>query len=479
MQKKILILVLFLAPVLFAQDEMSFTKKQTNTEKLTLISVTIGGDFIVNGSFPASFIERADQFITRIYNEARNVMLATVKDETTLAKINEQFTKYAKRDISLKRFSGEVIKVDLEKFRLTGDFNCNPYLKNDDVIIFPKMNIETNFISIEGAVNFPTKFQFVQGDKLNDAILMARGLNPAFDDVTEAEINRLDNTGNKEEILKTSLTNNIELKRGDRIRVLSDENNKKDFKVLILGEVKMPGYTFIKKGETSIREVIEKAGGFTKDAFSENAELLRGINNQQLLRMRYIKEQFDKNPELNYSKFNTKFNYQNLETMLMNRGADLTIEDSLALSVDNLLRLMQSPGIVDFTKIFDNSSKDGDFIVKDGDVILVPEKQDFVYLFGQINNGGYVQYEEGKNFLYYIEKAGGMGEAADGDVKLIKSKSRTWVDAEENTVINPGDFIYLPKKISHSWIYYLTQAGSVAGIVSALSTIVYFLFIAK
>jgi protein involved in polysaccharide export with SLBB domain len=450
-----------------------------DSEKLGVINVTIGGSFIITGTFNSLISERVDQFITRLYNEARNLALSTARDEITLAKVTSTLDKYSRRNILLKRAAGEEVKIDLEKFRLTGDFKLNPYLKNDDVIIFPEYNIETNYVSVEGAVNLPVKFQYCEGDKLSDALLFARGINPAYDDVQEVEISRLDKTGNEEEIIKAGINDVVELKNGDRIRVLSDINNKKDFKVLVLGEVKSPGYIFIKKNQTTVRDVIEKAGGFLADASLENSELIRGSNGQQVMRMKYIKEQFEKNPELKYSKFDTKYNYQNLETLLMSRTSDLTIEDSLALSIDNLLRLMHSPGIVDFTKIDDSSSKEGAFIVKDGDVVLIPEKQDVVFMFGQINSDGYIPYVEGKNIDYYIEKAGGKGDAADGDVKVIRAKSRAWIDADEKTVIAPGDFIYMPKKVSHSWSYYVLQAGSVASVISAISTFIYFLFIAK
>ena len=72
MQKKIVILILFLASLIKAQEQNSNAKNQLNADKLNLISVTVGGSFIVNGSFPASITERADQFITRLFNEARN-----------------------------------------------------------------------------------------------------------------------------------------------------------------------------------------------------------------------------------------------------------------------------------------------------------------------------------------------------------------------------------------------------------------------
>jgi len=479
MHKKIVIIVLFLASLLKAQDQNSNVKNQMNFDKMTLISVTIGGSFIVTGTFPSTTTERVDQFVTRLYNEARNAALNVARDEVSQAKVVEQITKYSKRDITLKRLSGEVLKLDLEKFRLTGDFKYNPYLKNDDVLIFAEGAIDRNYFIVEGAVNLPGKYQFVQGDKLSDALLLARGINPAYDNVNSVEIYRLDKTGNSEEIIKAKISDAVELKPADRIKVVFDENFKKDYKVLVLGEVKNPGFVFIKKNQTTVKELIERAGGFTQNAWLENSELLRGGNSQQLLRMQYIKEQYEKNPEFKLTKFDSKFNYQNMDAMIMARSNNLTVEDTLAFSLDNMLRLYYSPGLVDFAKINDQNSKEGSFLVKEGDVVLIPEKQNLVYLFGQVQTPGYVAYEEGKNYKHYIEKAGGSTEIATGEVKVIKSKAKAWVDAEEKTAIEPGDAIYLTRTVTHKWYYYIPTIGSVASIIAGLASLYYLLFITK
>lgn len=472
MQKKIVIIILFLASLIKAQEQNSNAKNQFSTDKLNLISVTVGGSFIVNGTFPASITERADQFITRLFNEARNAALNVARDEVSQAKAVEQIAKYSRRDITLKRLNGEVIKLDLEKFRLTGDFKYNPYLKNDDVIIFPEADLDRNYVIVEGAVNLPVKFQFVQGDKLSDAILFARGVSLAFENVNDVEVYRLDKTGNNEEIIKAGISDVVDLKSGDRIRVLAEESNRKDYRVLVLGEVKNPGYIFVKKNNSTIKEVIERAGGFTQNASLDNSEILRGGSGSQILRMKSIVEQYEKNPEKKILQNDTKYDYNYLETLLMSRSADLVVEDSSAFVIDNALRLMHSPGLVDFNKVLVEGSRESKFSVHDGDIILIPFKEDLVFMFGQVNNPGFVKYEEGANYKYYISQAGGIGESAEEEVKIIKAKSRAWIEAKENTVIAPGDFIYVPKDISHKWSYYLKDLSTVTSI---LGTVVSFI----
>ena len=176
-----------------AQDlnNIQLQSGSSDLQALNLINVTIGGAFVVNGTFPALRTERVDQFITRVFSKYESQVVSGTKDKELLDVLKSQLNSYAKRDILLKRFDGTQLKVDLEKFRMTGDFSYNPYLKSNDVLIFPVLDLERNFIDISGAVNLPVKYQFVDGDKLSDAILFAHGLNPAYKNVTTAEISRL------------------------------------------------------------------------------------------------------------------------------------------------------------------------------------------------------------------------------------------------------------------------------------------------
>lgn len=468
----VFILVLSLVNISFAQDQSTISSSKNDLVKTSLISVTIGGAFIVNGTFSALMTERVDQFITRIFTEASSNVLSSFKDEKQMSVIKNEINSYAKRDITLKRYSGEIVKIDLEKFRLTGDFKYNPYLKNDDVIIFPSVDMNTNFIDVSGAVNKEVKFQFVEGDNLSDAILFAGGINPVYENVTAAEISRLNSSGDKEEIVTIDLNSNFPLKRGDRIRVPFDASYRKNYKVLVIGELNRPGYIYITNNNTTIKEVITKAGGFTSKASLGMSELIRSTDANQLIKLDAIRKEYEKNPNFDVTSFQKDFNLRTMENLQMFRAADISTEDSLYLLIDNSLRLFQSRGIVDFTKINDKDSKDGDFIVKDGDIILIPQKDDLIYVFGQVNNPGFTAYSEGKDYKYYLKASGGLSEEAKSDVKVIKGKTRTWITADEKVRIEPGDYIYVPKSIPRKLEWYIRQAGSLSSVFAAIATII-------
>ena len=469
--KKIIILFSFLsvASLLAQTDQKSDLGNllQTGT-----IGVTIGGDFIVTGSFPAFVTERVDQFVSRMYKQASEKLLANVTDPNQLQLLQKKIDNFSLRGITLKRASGEVFKLDLQKFRINGDFKNNPYLKNDDVIIFPDNDMDRNFFTVEGAVNNPNKFFFVDGDNLQDALELARGINKAYENVDSVDIYRLSYDGEKMNVVKTDIHGNTPLQRGDRIVVIANETQRKAFNVIVIGEVNRPGIIPISKENTTIRKVIEDAGGFTKDASLRKAKLYRGRNN-----IRFILE---KEFGLDLEKLNDYlkgwpnpilFEYEK-NTML--RMSNLTEEDTIFFLADEQIRQMTNEASIDFSDVLKENSETANLKVKDGDIIIIPPKATTVYVFGQVAHPGLVKYIEGKDFKYYLDAAGGLGQLArsEDEIMIIKGESKAWLQADENPhSIEPGDYVYVPKNPVRSFDYTLGKIATYLSIAGSLATI--------
>jgi polysaccharide biosynthesis/export protein len=450
--KRLLVVILLGVSCAFAQNDREKDQTPSTINTGAAISVTVGGAFPLNGTFEASPLERVDQFVTRVVMLARARQLSSGYSpglgEDAMDRMADPF---ARRNIRLKRMSGDDQVVDLERFRLTGDFKYNPYLKSDDVLVFPAIDREREFVSISGAVNKTIRFQFVPGDRLADAILFAGGLNPSYDSVSHAEISRLDTKGAHENLLRVSIADNPVLERGDRIAIRVPNSEKKDFRVFVTGEVNFPGSVPITKDSTTLREVLRRVGGFKPTADLSRAELLRGTNVYQSL------------------LFTPEF-----ERMLMTRMAVISWEDTLSFSIDNALRLSRGSGQIDFTKVMNDSSQEGKFLVRDMDHVFIPQKVTLVYVYGQVNNPGYIPYREGEQVAYYLEKAGGVAESAKGTIYLIKGKSRSWVEVENvhHADVEAGDFLWVPKRLPRDFDYYLLRIGSIASIIAAFATVI-------
>ena len=91
--------------------------------------------------------------------------------------------------------------------------------------------------------NSTSKFQFVEGDKLSDALLFAYGIDQAYENVINVEISRLSYDGKSEELIEVKIGDEFVLKRGDRIRVIAEDSKKKD---VIFGSFHL-GYLMVAK----------------------------------------------------------------------------------------------------------------------------------------------------------------------------------------------------------------------------------------
>jgi len=433
------------------------------------INVTIGGEFVVTGTFPALITERADAFITRMYEQASQDELKAINNPEIIKTIDKKLNNYVLRDITLKRASGEVLKIDLQKFRMDGDFSNNPYLKNDDVIIFPQPDLEHNSFTVSGAVNNPGKFFYMEGDHLQDALELAQGINKAYENVEDVEIHRLNSEGNTLSVIKTDINSNPPIERGDGIIVVASETQKKGFGVIVSGEVNNPGRIPITKNSTTISQVIKRAGGFKEDASLRRSKLYTG-NSLPLLLENFYGIKITDTPDILDKDMNDfLLRFQNY---MMYRMSNVDELDSAYFFLENELRIMLEKGPIDFTKLNDTTSNVSNYIVSDGDVIIIPSQEKTVYVFGQVAKPGKVNYDPGKDYNYYLNEAGGKGEFARDDIMLIKAATNEWIHADnENAKIEEGDYLYVPRTLSKSINYYIKTGSLYLGIISSLATI--------
>lgn len=471
MKKTIIILLLLIIKVNAQVDN----KFENDLLTKATISVTIGGAFITNGSFPALINERVDQFVSRLFNSARDKLLTTAtNDQLRLRQIFKELDKYSFRNIILKRSDGTQFNIDLMKFRVNGDFVNNPYLRNDDVIIFQPNDLETNFFSITGAVNAGGRFPYVEGDELSDALELAGGINKAFM-INTVEISRLSYDGNVMEIQKVNINDKVKIQRGDRIVIKANETLRRDFNVTVIGEVNSPGVVPITRNRTTLNEVIQSAGGIKESASLKKSRIFTGNSIDYLL-----EKEFEIKLKDYPGKFETDLSARllKLEDMMMVRMSNVTSEDSAYLFLENQLRIMTEGAALDFTKLNDPESDASKYLVKNGDVIIIPHKTNTVYVFGQIPEPGHLPYINGSTVEDYIKKAGGFGKyAQEGDVMIIKGSSRNWVPADdENAIIEEGDYIFIPRKLQKSFYQQVLQASTYVGIMGSIATVVLLLY---
>ena len=139
-------------------------------------------------------------------------------------------------------------------------------------------------VSVSGMVHFPGDYPLSHGMRLTDLLNAAGGMLDAAHALS-SELTRMQVNESKgaeiDHILVKSLssldandTSDILLKSYDSLNVKPIPSWREREVVEILGEVRFPGSYPIKLGET-LAQVLSRAGGLTKQAFSEGAVFSR------------------------------------------------------------------------------------------------------------------------------------------------------------------------------------------------------------
>lgn len=401
------------------------------------IIVTVSGNVLNPALYTLSSVDRVDKAL-----QAANTVGQRQNQEELSAIIERMST----RNIVLKRKDGSSIRIDIPKFLATKDDKLNPYLREGDIVIVPRRNPSKNVIAVYGEVNNPGRFEYVEGDSITDALKIALGCT-RLANLDSIEFSRLDSEA---QILETKIlklsdisdgnSKNIPLEPGDRIIVKQKLELREDFVVHIGGDVKYPGTYPITKNNTRLSDVIRAAGDFTEFASLKSAELYRRSVSPRDI---------------------------DIERIMSMRGS-ISPDDTASYFMETELRLQKEIVNVDFEKLFLQNDKSQDVLLKDGDYIQIPSLKNTIYVFGQVISPGHIPFIKDKTVEYYTSKCGGFTDAArKGDVKIIKSKTKQWLDPDETTV-EEGDYIWVPKTPERTFAYYTTVLSQTASILSVV-----------
>ncbi len=332
----------------------------------------------------------------------------------------------SERYITVTHGDGTTERVDLVRYNALHDPKASPPLREGDVIVVPFRDLRAGSLGVYGAVQSPGDFEFVQGDSLSAAVQYAFGPS-ANADIHHVELTRIAPNGDADPpqiydlaAIEAHTAPDVALMPNDRIIIPSLPEEHKAAVVVVRGEVREPGVYPITSGETTLSEVVREAGGLTSDAYPAAGVLLRHGYDERLTAG---------TPE---------------EEAQISRLENLGVSDT-----DNFKRQMsmRPPSVnVDMEKALVQGDHGADVALKDGDEIDIPTRPTTVYVYGFVNNAGFVQYQEGAPLRYYIAQAGGYSEGSTpGRTVVIKLRSKAWMNPND-TKIEPGDQIFVPKE---------------------------------
>lgn len=344
----------------------------------------------------------------------------------------DAFLNRALLDRENEDLSHEVIAVDLGGL-LKGTVADIPLQKND-ILYIPSIHDlkEEETISIHGEVANPGTFLFSKNMTIEDLLVQSGGLLEA------AATTKVDITRRIKDPKSTSFssvlgkTYSFDIKDGlvvggegdfhlepfDEVYVRKSPAYRKQQNVVVAGEVLFGGnYALVKKNER-LSDLISKAGGITPDAYVKGARLIRKMTEEEQRR------QADA-----------------VRMARMGEGKDsisvekLNISDTYTVGI-NLEKAISNPG------------SDFDLVLREGDVLFIPEYINTVKISGAVMYPNTVLYKRGESLRYYINQAGGYGNLAkkkkayvvymNGTVSRLKSRDKK--------AIEPGCEIIVPSK---------------------------------
>jgi protein involved in polysaccharide export with SLBB domain len=340
-----------------------------------------------------------------------------------------QFGSY--RNIKLIRDGQIIDTLDIYQILLKGDFGPITRLRSGDMIFIDK---RSNVVEIEGAFKRTGFYELLENQNLSDAIFYANGVSIDADFSNIFLYRLLDGEFKDIPITNISQFENIESRDLDRIfiRVHSFRN------VEISGAVLRPGNYKMIEGD-NIFDLIERSGGYTQNAFPQGAI------------------------------------YQNKDAELINKLASEKLYNTF---IDALLEIIQQgSGETDITSIvtianeLKNTEPNGRVIVDllddttinlvmNNDVIRIPEKNNNVFIFGEVLSEGSLIYQKDANLEFYLKEASGLKDSADsesifilypnGRTKQFSRKRNLFASQSQNIKIEAGSVIFVPRAFDNS-----------------------------
>lgn len=350
--------------------------------------------------------------------------------------------------------SHEIIAIDLGGL-LNGTIADIPLQKND-ILYIPSITDlkEEETVAIYGEVANPGTFLFSKNMTIEDLLVQAGGL------LEEAATTRVEVTRRIKDPKSTSFSSvlgktftfdikdgfivggnaeNFYLEPFDAVYIRRSPAYRRQQNVVVAGEVLFSGsYSLLKKNER-LSDLVSKAGGVTPDAYVKGARLIRKLSDEERRR-------------------------QNDAIRMAQNGEG---KDSISIQKLNLSETY-TVGI-DLEKALANPKSDFDLVLREGDVLYIPEYVNTVKISGSVMYPNTVVYQKGKNLKFYINQAGGYGNMAKKKKVYVVYMNGTVsrLKARNASAIEPGCEIIVPSKAEKKHM----AMSEILGISSTTATI--------
>lgn len=359
----------------------------------------------------------------------------------------------------------EVEAVDLAAL-MSGAIADIELRANDMFVISSVSQMQEEYnVTIFGAVKSPDTYPYAEGMTVEDLVVSANGLLESAATANVTITRRIKNPKSMQVSEQLFEMFTIELKDGlavgqdkgfvlqpfDQVYVRRSPVYVTQSTVTVKGEVAFAGNYPLSHRNMRLSEVVMAAGGVTHGAYLEGAYLLRKMTEEELMQQ------------------------QALQQIVDAQARRARQEDIHAVDLDGVkLQEVYSVGIR-LDRAIDEPNSDFDVVLRDGDIIYVPEYNATARVLGAVLYPNTVTYTEGKCVKYYVKSSGGFDNAArKRGVFVIHMNGM--VEAGLRAEVRPGSIIVVPTKTNRGefrWsdvVQGISSTASMAAVVlSAIS----------
>ncbi len=364
------------------------------------------------------------------------------------------------------------------KKALEGDPEHNLLLKDLDQVVIHSIweYVKKYTVSIKGMVNKPGTYPYAANMTVRDLILVGGNVIKDAAYMEAAELIRYNIIGG--ERVETTVLNfdvrralegdpahNLKLQPLDTVHIKQIPDWGVEKSVSVSGEVLFPGTYQIRVGER-LSDVIERAGGYTEEAYLRGAVFTR--QSVRAVQQERIKQMIDR-LEVEIAAYGAK------EAQAALSKEDLAAQAQFVSAKKALLaklRKAKATGRVVITLLPVDVLKatSSDLVLEKGDRLYVPKKPDTVNVLGAVYNPTALVYDEKRpEAKHYLAMVGGPTENADegqmyiirADGTVVSKKGKSWFgiswnpeenrwgfwESLENTKLYPGDTVLVPHKV--------------------------------
>lgn len=349
-------------------------------------------------------------------------------------------------------YTHEMISIDLNGL-MNGTVADIPLQKEDHLYI-PSMNDlkEQETVSIYGEVLNGGTFLHSDNMSIEDLVIQAGGLREAAATTRVSVTRRIKDPKSTLYSSKLAETFTFDIKDGlitgddsfylqpfDVVQVRRSPAYQVQRTVTVAGEVLFSGgYTLLKKNER-LSDLIKRAGGITSEAYIKGGRLIRKMNDEERRRESDV-----------------------VRMARSGEGSDSISIAKLAISETYTVGL-------DMGKALANPGSDYDVVLREGDMIYIPEYVNTVKIGGSVMYPNTVSWQKGAKLKHYINMAGGYGDMAKKRKVYIIYLNGTVARAKKSSsnLIQPGCEIIVPSKKEKQRM----QLAEILGMSSATATI--------